>query len=245
MLFIFSKIFNFFTSPINWILILTIISFLLKAVKWKRILFSVTLFLLLFFTNNQIYILAVNYWSAPYKKQFPPNEVFEIAIVVGGAINYSPNWQQINYNERADRITEAIRLYRLGKIKRLYLSGEAAFNVKGEISYASEFLRYMEEMGVNQNDIILEQQARTTAENTKYIQELVANKNCDILLITSAWHMRRTLKGFRGSGLNLVPYAVDIPEMHPKQIWTDYLPSWKAAQNWQKLLHEMAGLLII
>ncbi len=141
MLFIFSKILNFFTSPINWIFILVFISFVLKSTKWKRTFFVVSLFFLLIFTNKQLYIKAVNYWSAPYKKQIGKNEVFEIAMVPGGAVSYSPTWKQMDYNERADRLTEAIRLYRLGKVKKLYLSGESAFNIKGGISYAPEFLK--------------------------------------------------------------------------------------------------------
>lgn len=245
MLFVFSKIFDFFTSPINWILMSMIIFFLLKSGIWKRIFFFITLFLILIFTNKQLYIKAVNYWSARYNKPFPQNEVFEVAIVAGGAVNYSPNWKQVDYNEQADRVTEAIRLYHLGKVKRIYFSGESAFNLRNGVSFAPEFLSYMEQMGVDPSDIVLEQQARTTAENISYLTEMLTTNQSPILLITSGWHMHRIMKGFNNSGLNLVPYSVDVPEMHPVQVWTDFLPSWKAAQNWQKLIHEVAGLAII
>ncbi len=247
MLFILSKIFNFFTSPINWIVLLLVTIIFLKSKKWRRRLFSLTTILILVFTNNQLYIKAVNYWSAPFKNQFDENEVYEIAIIAGGSVNYSPNWGQLDYNDRADRITEAIRLYRLGKIKKLYFSGESAFNIKGGIFYATEFLKYMNEIGVDSKDIILEKQARTTAENVKFLKEILKDKNTEmpILLITSGWHMRRILKGFENSGLQLIPYPVDVPSLHPGQTWSDYLPSWKTSQNWQKLIHEIVGLAII
>lgn len=247
MLFIFSKLFNFFTSPINWILGLLVISLLLKNRKAKQVLWGLNAFLLVVFTNNSLYVRAVNAWSAPYIQANDTGRIYELAMVAGGSTDYSPDLQQIDYNEQGDRLTEAIRLYRLGKIRKLYLSGESAFNVIQGITYAPQFLAYMQQMGVDSSDIILEQHARTTQENVDNLKKLLpANTNkTPILLITSGWHMRRILKGFNGSGLNLVPYAVDVPGRSSRMEWQDYLPSWKAAQNWQKLIHELAGLVLI
>jgi uncharacterized SAM-binding protein YcdF (DUF218 family) len=188
----------------------------------------------------------VNLWSEEYNIHPDTSQVFDIAVVVGGSINYSQNWQQVDYNEQADRITEAIRLYRLGRVRKIYFSGEAAFNERNGISYAPQFLNYMKEMGVSREDIIMEKNARTTAENVKYLKELLPkDRDTKILLITSGWHMRRTLKGFRHSELQLIPYAVDVPSLHDKRSWLDYLPCWQTAQDWQKLIHEMVGILFI
>jgi uncharacterized SAM-binding protein YcdF (DUF218 family) len=247
MIFIFSKIFNFLTSPINWILILVLLFFLIKGKRWKQIILIFTLLLSFVFTNKLLYIKAVNNWSAPYKNPIENNQVYDLAIIAGGAVDYSQDWGQLDFNERADRITEAIRLYRLGKIKKMLMSGESAFNIKNGVSYAPEFLQYMKEMGVHPSDIILEQKARSTAENVAFLTEMLKDSNPEtpILLITSGWHMRRTLKGFEDSGLNLIPYAVDVHGFPAVLVWTDFLPSWKAAQDWQKLIHEIVGILII
>lgn len=246
MFFILSKILNFITSPINWLLVLLVLTYWLKQKKWKRLFLALAMIVFMVFTNKILYIKVVNLWSDAYI--IPPDtaQTFEIAIVAGGSVNYSQNWQQVDYNDRADRITEAIRLYRKEKVKKIYLSGEAAFNIRNGISYAPHFLHYMEEMGVSKEDIILEKNARTTAENVKYLQELLPQKtDASILLITSGWHMRRTLKGFQSSELQLVPYAVDVPSLHPKTSWLDFLPRWQTALDWQKLIHEMVGLLFI
>ncbi len=144
-------------------------------------------------------------------------------------------------------ITEAIRLYRLGKVKKLLITVEGAINYKKGISYADKFIRYMEDMGVDTKDIILEKEARTTSENIENIKGLIPSSSNDVsfLLITSGHHMRRVLKGFENSGLNITPYGVDVPSVHPKLIWRDFMPSWKAAMSWQKIFHEMIGLAVI
>lgn len=246
MFFVLSKMFNFITSPINWLIAIGILFFLLESKKWKRATAIIWLIVFIVFTNGRLCSHAISAWSAEYNISFDSNNTYEIAIVAGGSVGYSEDWKQFNYNERADRMLEAIRLYRKGNIRRLYLSGESAFNDIRGISYAPLFLQYMEEMGVNRKDIILEKQARTTAENIKYLQELLPDvADEEILLITSGWHMRRTLKGFQKTGLNPVPYAVDVPTPFPALQWQDFLPSWHAAQNWQKLIHEMVGMLVI
>lgn len=247
MIFILSKLLNFFTSPINWIFILLVLSFIIKKRTYKKLLIGFTLFISLIFTNSQLNTLAVRAWSAPYNHPSDTTSTYEMAIVLGGSTDYNPELEQVDYNGKGDRMTEAIRLYRLGRIKKLYLTGESAFNIKKGLTYSPFFLNYMQEMGVNPKDIFLEQYARTTRENITNLKVLLGanNNNASCLLITSGWHMRRALKGFSHSGLNLVPYAVDMPRFEKDQYWYDYLPSWGAALGWQALIHEIVGMAII
>ncbi|MEI6143527.1 MAG: YdcF family protein [Mariniphaga sp.] len=245
--FIFSKLFNVFTSPINWIVGLLVICALLKNPKSRRVAWSLVVCLFLAFTNGQLLNKAVMAWSAHYLQVPDTNMVYQLAIIAGGSTGYSEVLQQVDYNERGDRMTEAIRLYRLGKIKKLYLSGESAFNLIQGISYAPQFLSYMQQMGVDTTDIVLEKQARTTQENIDNLKKLLPAESIQmpVLLITSAWHMRRLMKGFYGSGLCLVPYPFDLTGPSQHQEWQDYLPSWQNAMGWQDLIHEMVGSLII
>ena len=249
MLFIISKLVDCITSPINWIFFLLLLGCVLGprlSKGWMKSLYILTFILFLIFTNSRLSVLALDIWSREYRGTLVNEQVFDLAIVAGGSVGYSPGWGQIDYNDRGDRVIEAIRLYRKGRVKKLYLSGEMAFNDFDGISYYQEFLQYMDEMGVAAEDIILERQARTTAENIQYLMELLPQSGTpSILVITSGWHMRRVLKGFEGFGLNLTPYPVDVPSLYPVSEWQEYLPSWQAAQNWKLIFHELLGLLII
>lgn len=247
MFFVFSKLLNFSISPINWVIVLLVVSLIIKRRRLKQGILALSVAIALLFTNGPLLQTAVKAWSKPYNIPLDTARVYEFAIVAGGSVGYSPDWRQVDFNDRADRITEAIRLYRLGKIRKLYLSGESAFNLIHGISYAPQFLQYMKEMGVNPEDIILEQHARTTRENILNLKKFLTTQNTDtpILMITSGWHMRRLMKGFAGSGLHLVPYGVDVPSPTPTVQWEDFIPSWKTARGWQELIHELVGWMVI
>ena len=257
MLFIFSKLFNFFTSAFNWIFILLIAALFVKRKNIKRGLLIAAFAFTLVFTNKQLITIALNQWAEPFHRTLPIQQEYDVAIILGGSVSYSQWWHQTDFNEHANRITEAIRLYRLGKVKKLYILGESAFSYKKGITYAPQFKEYMLQMGVNPEDIILEQNSRTTRENIINLKQLFKDQNLghiNALLITSGWHMRRALKGFKNAGftqedaaglMQITPYAVDVPSLPSRLEWTDFLPTWKAVQNWQMLIHEIVGILVI
>ena len=200
----------------------------------------------LIFTNGQLQTEACRAWSAPYRIPLDTTVVYDLAVVLGGSTGYSKEWSQIDFSELADRMTEAIRLYRTGRIKKILVSGDQAINIYDGKTYAPYFLDYMEQMGVNRQDIILEQKARTTRENITLINEIISKYDRPaILLITSGWHLRRAMKGFKNSGLNLVPYGVDVPSRDDIHSWNELLPSWSTAVRWQVLIHEMVGMVVI
>lgn len=246
MLFIFSKLLDFMTSPINWILGLLVLSIFIQKGKTRSWLLWGNLVFSLIITNGQLQVEAYRAWSEPYRTSLDTTTVYDLAVVLGGSTGYSKEWGQIDYNELADRMTEAIRLYRTGRIKRMLVSGDQAINIYDGKTYAPYFLDYMEQMGVNRQDIILEQKARTTKENILLIKEIISKADDQkILLITSGWHLRRSMKGFKASGLNLVPYGVDVPSREELHSWNELLPSWKAAGRWQDLIHEIVGMAVI
>ena len=246
MLYILSKLLDGFTSPINWILGLLRLAIFFKKKKIRTWLICVALASSLIFTNIPLYIEACRAWSAPYRTPLDTTVVYDLAIVLGGSTSYSNEWGQIDYSDSGDRMTEAIRLYRNGRIKKMLVSGDQAINIYKGKSYAPYFLSYMDQMGVKREDIILEQKARTTRENILRINEIISNYNHPkILLITSGWHLRRAMKGFKSSGLNLVPYGVDVPSRNEMHGWNEWLPFWQVAVKWQELIHEIVGMAII
>ena len=234
------------TSPINWIVGLLVLSIFIQKGKLRSLMLWGALLFSLIFTNNQLQIEACRAWSAPYRIALDTSVVYDLAVVLGGSTDYSKEWRQINYNDAADRMTEAIKLYRTGRIKKMLISGDPAINIYHGKTYAPYFLDYMEQMGVNRQDIILEQKAMTTRENILLIKEIISKADDQrILLITSGWHLRRSMKGFKASGLNLVPYGVDVPSRDELHSWNELLPSWDVAVKWQELIHEMVGMMVI
>lgn len=87
----------------------------------------------------------------------------------------------------------------------------------------------------------LEGASYTTAENAFYsAQTLRAEGIRKVLLVTSAWHMPRSLLAFRAFGLDPVPVPTGfvVPTNWRLPSW---LPSGRSLQQSQWALHEMIG----
>jgi len=64
-------------------------------------------------------------------------------------------------------------------------------------------------------------------------------------LITSAFHIPRSLGCFRKAGLNVQPYSVDFYSNDRKfDLDNLIVPSASALEKWSLLIHEICGFLI-
>lgn len=69
---------------------------------------------------------------------------------------------------------------------------------------------FLRALGVPANALVLETLSRNTLENARFVeQKLVAMKARHILLVTSAYHMPRSVRWFAGSQARITPAASD------------------------------------
>jgi len=98
------------------------------------------------------------------------------------------------------RIEEGVRLYREGKGERLFLIGVDPLVKKSDL--------YKEDLMVRSSEqVYLEKISRNTLENAIFARELIVKNNVrSMLLITSRYHMKRSLLIFR----NILPKDIAI-----------------------------------
>lgn len=236
----------FIIAPITWIVAALVVFFCVKR-KWLKYSFlGLAILLFLFFTNP--YILDYTKYRQTQKfitDSMKPDKVYDVAIVMGGFSAVNPETGAIIFpNDRADRLLEAVRLYKKGKVRRILITGDGATEIHDDGSSDAEaFLRYMEDLGVPREAFILEQRAKNTRQNAVNSMEIIREMNLqeeNILLITSALHMERSLDAFTKEGLRPDYHAVGI-ERKPTFSHLSLYPSWKAAQEWQEILNEVVG----
>jgi uncharacterized SAM-binding protein YcdF (DUF218 family) len=88
----------------------------------------------------------------------------------------------------------------------------------------------------------VENRSRTTWENAVYTQQLFhADNVTTVVLVTSAWHMRRAVWSFERVGLHAIPYPAPLTYDASDRI-QDYLPSMRALEDGYHALHEAIGL---
>ena len=86
-------------------------------------------------------------------------------------------------------------------------SGDLLIQELKEAPLVAPLLR---QLGVDPGRVIIEDQSRNTAENAVFSRRLAKPRPGETwLLITSAFHMPRTVGSFRQAGWRVTPYPVD------------------------------------
>ena len=142
-------------------------------------------------------------------------------VVLGGATRGDTHLSTFpDLNEQADRLVYAAALYHAGKAPVIVLSGGARPGARPEAQLMKEILAVM---GVPSRSIILERSSRNTYDNALYSAAILENKNIKrILLVTSAYHMRRAQAVFVKQGFEVVPAPTDYQLL----VVDPVLPRW-------------------
>jgi uncharacterized SAM-binding protein YcdF (DUF218 family) len=102
---------------------------------------------------------------------------------------------------------------------------------------------FYEEQGVDMKRVTLESKARNTRENARQVAVLLGERcKQPWLLVTSAWHMPRSMAEFEATGCNVTAYPVDFHTAEESS-WVEYSMVGSLAA-WQKALHELLGMFV-
>ena len=139
-----------------------------------------------------------------------------------------------------ERLHGGARLARRTGLPVLVTAG----NPDGQLPTEAEVMRrtLVEDYGIVPRWI--EDRSRNTAENAEFSARILRGAGVrTVLLVTSDFHMRRSLKVFRDAGLDPLPVPVP-PVGNPNEFeWQDLLPNARSLMVSHYAIHEMAGWL--
>jgi uncharacterized SAM-binding protein YcdF (DUF218 family) len=215
MFFIASKVLWFFASPLNLLLTVALLGAVFSAgsaARLGRCAAIVAAALLL-----GIGLSPVGKWAiAPLEDRFPPPPAQMPPpyglIVLGGAIDEDLGRarDQVSLQEGAARLTEAVALARRFPQARLVYSGGSSSLISNDSTEARDAGKLLIALGVEPARLELEDRSRNTDENARFTRDLVHPEPSQVwLLVTSAYHMPRSMGLFRKAGFNVVAYPVD------------------------------------
>jgi uncharacterized SAM-binding protein YcdF (DUF218 family) len=125
-------------------------------------------------------------------------------VVLGGGMSAATNvCPYPNLCMAADRVWHAARLFKAGKAPLIVPSGTGSDCCE---------VPFLVDLGVPRAAIRAEAASRNTEENAKFVAELLKDRpRPKVLLVTSAWHMRRALLMYRryAPDLEIVPAPAD------------------------------------
>jgi uncharacterized SAM-binding protein YcdF (DUF218 family) len=244
-----SKIFWFFIQPLNLSIFLAFAGLLAMFLGRRRLAAGGV--------SAAFLVLALSAWTSlgalmlnPLEERFQrpaslPEKVDGIVVLGGGfegAINLARGGYELNSG--GDRFVEtAVLARRFPNAKVLVSGGTGAILLDGE-GDAATAPRLLVALGVATERLILENKSRNTAENALFSKELVDPQPGETwLLVTSAFHMPRSVGLFRKVDFAVVPWPVDYRTSGREGISLFADNEIDALQNTTVAVREWIGLL--
>jgi uncharacterized SAM-binding protein YcdF (DUF218 family) len=247
-----SKIVWWFAAPSNVLTTLVVLGALLLFTRWSR-------------GGRRMVVLAalgllvcgvspLGVWLArPLENRFPV-QAQDMApptgiLVLGGSIDQlttAARGGQVTLTAAPGRITEAVALARRYPQARLvFTGGSAALLRASAIDEAQSAAKLFAELGIAPERITVERESRNTHENAVLTRAIVQPKPGERwVLVTSAWHMPRSVGIFRQAGWEVIAYPTDFETRGTdREIWRPILPVSRGLDLVDRMAREWLGLL--
>lgn len=246
MFFFLSKILFFLLLPITWVVVLLTYAWLTKRNDRRRLAGGLALLLLLLGSNSFLINEAFLGWE---KEPVPVEQVgsYDAGIILTGftSLEKSPH-DRVYTNKGSDRFLHTLMLYKTGHIRKIIVSGGLGMLRKIRHSEAAEVKTLLLLSGVPEEDILLEDKSHNTYENAQFTRKLLQQhpELKRVVLITSAFHMRRASACFTKAGIAHLAFPADFYSSDRLARFEYLFPSAEALAGWSRLLHEIGGFLI-
>jgi uncharacterized SAM-binding protein YcdF (DUF218 family) len=185
-----------------------------------------------------------DYWTQPPASKL--QEAQAIVVLGGGACDEAPDFDgtgQIS-TEADDRFLMGLRLHKALHLPIILSGGPGYERSDTEADIAA---RTLQACGVMEKYLIKEHRSRNTKENAVYTKEICQQKGYrKALLVTSAYHMPRSVMLFQREGLDIIPYPSGYrTDRQTKMNAFSYTPSSDALRNSAIAMKEYLGILAV
>ncbi len=265
MFFFISKILHFVLNPFFWVELFLIFAILRIRKsnpnpysgwkKWSTAIYYhsakshiVKVLLIVFIAGNNVLaneLLLL--WETPISK----NKVHldsncpKTAVVLGGFGNYNIDQDWYRLNDASERLLTGMEGLVNQRFDRVILSGGNSNILDKRFFDATNAKNYLSRFKIDTSKVIIDNNARNTIENAYYTKLILDSLKIKepILMITSATHMRRSIKCYEKYNIPIIPYPVQHLGNSDRRydIQSFLIPSSHAMDKTQNLLHEWVG----
>ena len=252
MLFI-SKFFGVIAYPIGLSCLLACIAvgLLITHKKKGALLFAfLSISVIAFFSCPLVSCFLCKSLENKFSQQIPlPNKASAIVLLGGFTRPAIPPRQHIEIGSGGDRLLQTVRLFKEQKASVIVCTGGKIpflYDFPGsEAACMANLLRDF--WGIDSSSIIVEGKAQNTHEHAPRVAALLKQRGLkkDIILVTSACHMYRSVKVFKKNGFIVFPAPADFIEENRIQFSLfSLLPTIEALYESTLTLHEYYGIIV-
>jgi uncharacterized SAM-binding protein YcdF (DUF218 family) len=181
------------------------------------------------------------------KKYTPPSELNGDVIIMlgGGATADTPGVNGLGNlsGYAANRLLTCAQLYKKLEVP-IVISGGSVEGVTGSDAVVGKNI--LIGLGVPADKILTESKSRNTTENASFTKNIISRyafKNP--ILVTSAFHMHRSVKQFKKMKIDVIPYPADYQtNIKNRFVISDLLPNAEALSKINLTMKEYLGILL-
>ena len=246
MAYILSKLLPLALLPLGLSLILLVVG-LIGRWRWP----AITAALLLWIFSLGLVSQSLWRWlEAPWQRRsaFEAPQADAIVVLSGGR-HPAPGAARVSEWHDPDRFLAGLDLYRAGKAPRLLFTGGASPFRPGQRLEGQHYLQEAALLGVPEAAMASTPPVLNTADEAVAIRRLLPAGQSRLLLVTSAFHMRRSQRLFERQGMQVLPFPVDFQARGhwAGPLWRDptqWMPSATALVNSSRAVRELFARLV-
>ena len=241
-----AKILPIFLLPTGVVILLLGLSLLLR----KRALAVAALAVLWLSSTSLVsdtLMRAVEGWQVRQPVSSAPHA--DAIVVLSGMLRAVPGAHATTeWRDAVDRFDAGVELARAGKAPLLVFTSEWFPWDAGGMDKGRVLADRAVELGVARDSIVVSRRVSTTADEARAVFEVLAARSGShapkaVILVTSAFHMRRSALLFSRTGLSVQPFPVDFRTSAGPRSFVDLFPTAGGLFNTDTALRESYGYL--
>ncbi|UYN88231.1 MAG: YdcF family protein [Cyclobacteriaceae bacterium] len=201
--------------------------------------------MLLFFSNDFIANEVMMAWEVPATPFHKITKNYSYGILLTGvtSTDTQPD-DRVYFHRGADRVVHTVELFKRGVISHVIIAGGSGRLVTEGRKEADDIYKALLLMGVDSTALLIENESRNTYESAVNVKKMLGPEYENLLLITSAYHMRRSRGCFEKAGLSVDVFSTDF-YTHPRTFTPDvlFVPKVDALLAWQRMIREWIGIV--
>ncbi len=144
----------------------------------------------------------------------------------------------------ANRLLTAARIHKETGLPIIISAGKLYSESGNEANIAK---RKLAGLGIPVDKVIAEDKSRNTYENAKYTLKILKTRHFKKpILVTSAYHMRRSVMNFKKLGVSVEPYPTDYrSDINPSVHLNSFAPCYDGFANSGMAIREYIGILAL
>ncbi|HAL80916.1 MAG TPA: hypothetical protein DCO83_00725 [Mucilaginibacter sp.] len=241
MFFVLSKLLVLFIFPLTWVFSLLIAAVISKNQKKKRRFLILSVVLLWVFSNAFFVNQFAKRWDinpVPLKT----TGAYSCAVVLGGFTTEDAKGGGF-FNANADRFIQGLKLVSTGKVTHILISSGNGNLIHDNFTEADWVKTQLQQFKIPDSCILIENKSRNTIENVAFSKSLLNARHLQppYLLVTSAFHMRRSLGIFKTTGIEVTPYPCNFIAGKDGFSFASLLPDAESLFKWNIYIREVIG----